>query len=984
MAGAQLGETLEATTTVIEPDNGAAQAQLTRTRATLRDHACELHKEHRPWGISVFGAQMRLLELGQPQVAARVRGEDLINLSEERFAELLDALRDLVSLKGLSLEANGSPWSAAQVESQGDVADILALLDRLDSNVSEVHRRLTSGAQESGLMEPRGLKESEMLLDLWGQAESVAASFTPVIFEMDLNALVESARALDGSALQRLLASIASSDYRSARGRIRDSLAKGIQLDPKGLFTGLVAASELQEVWRSRCVAGPTTPSVPLDVAALRDVLVSIRADLERLSAIVNRELTSVEFAEVAAAVTALQAESETLGALPRTHRARSFFAKAGLAGFLAELEANQEMLATAELELDRLRWRSIVDHLMLSPTIAPSLASFRGERHEQTITAFRELDRTHVRTSAQRVRRIAAEAAVRAQDHHPEEADLVRAQAKRKRGHLPVRQLFSRAPNVVTALRPCWVMSPLMVPQAVPSDKANFDIVIFDEASQVRPVDAISSLIRGRQLVVAGDEHQLPPTTFFDQAPLADEADTEDEEDKSEIGDYESLLDVLMTLFDAEMLRWHYRSRDERLIGFSNKEIYGGSLTTFPGVVEGEVLHHVLVSDLPGEDELRVSPEAEVKQVVELVLKHAHTRPGESLGVIALGTAHAEAIDAGLLARLPEFPELEDFFSEGREERFFVKNLERVQGDERDAIILAIGYGRTPEGALPHRFGPLNNAGGERRLNVAVTRAKRRMTVVSSFSADEIDLARSSALGVRLLKAFLGYAASGGSVGVEEKVDDETALHRMLAEALSAGGFETRSALGYSTDRIDVVVIDPSTGRPAVAIEIDGKAYAARPSVRDRDRLRSEQLERLDWKHFMVWSMDWYRDPAAAARQAVSQVAARLGDPVQDAPGGPIVGGSPSSVSVSEGSGSAGGPRERPPRPTFGSGGSSITDWRLQDLVALAQWIQSDGLLRTSDELQREVMAELGITRRGARVARVLDEVVAALRRSG
>ncbi|HEY7949461.1 MAG TPA: DUF4011 domain-containing protein [Solirubrobacterales bacterium] len=975
---AQLGVSLDTTATVAAPDQSASHSHLARTRETLRDHARELHREHEPWGISIFAAQARLLELGQPEVTTRLRGKDLERLSEERYAELLDALRDMISLDGLSLGARGSPWADAQVSSQEEVAEALALLEALASSVPKVEEELVSAAEGSGLPRPEDLAAAEALVELWGQVEDRASLFTPAIFDAELGTLLESVRPLEGSAIQRFLATVGSSEYRSALRVVREGLVEGVELEPGSLFAELSAAAALQDAWRAVCVAD-RAPSAPANTAALRQSLATIRADLEALGKIVGRELTAARLVETVAAVEALRAEGSTLAALPRVHRARHAFAEAGLTAFVSELEADQGLIATAELELDRLRWQSIVDQLMLSPTLAPTLAAFRGERHEQSIAAFRELDREHMRTSAQRVRRIAAEVAVRAQDRHPEEAQLVRAQAKRKRGHLPVRQLFSRAPNVVTALRPCWVMSPLMVSQAIPSDKANFDIVVFDEASQVRPVDALSSLIRGRQLVVAGDEHQLPPTSFFDQAPASNGADEEtDEGEASEVGDYESLLDVLMTLFDAEMLLWHYRSRDERLIGFSNQEIYGGSLTTFPGIVDGQVLRHVLVSDLPAEGELRVSPDAEVKQVIELVLEHARTRPEESLGVITLGIAHAEAIDAGLLARLPEHPELEDFFSEDREERFFVKNLERVQGDERDAIILAVGYGRTPEGTLPHRFGPLNHAGGERRLNVAVTRAKHRMTVVSSFSADEIDPARSSALGVKLLKAFLGYASTGGSVDADESKGEGTIVHRMLAEALAAGGYETKSALGYSADRIDVAVIDPGTGQPAAALEIDGKTYAARPSVRDRDRLRAEQLERLGWKHLMVWSMDWYRDPAEAARRLVDRIAEQF----DGMDSGGIAGDEGPSAGESGESSIATGRRERSPRPNFSSGGPLITDWRLQDLVALAAWIESDGLLRTSEELQREMMVELGIARRGARVARILDEVT-ALRRS-
>jgi hypothetical protein len=753
---------------------------------------------------------------------------------------------------------------------------------------------------------------------------------------------------------------------------------------PAQVFSALSAAAKLQAEWNVHATAG-STPSAPSELAALSDATVSLRAALTRLSATTSRPLLDATCAELRRELRRMQDEISTLAVLPDIHRARSALTTAQLGTLLDELERRQDLLADAANELRRLWWLSLADELMMRPGEATSLAAFRGERHEQTLADYRELEHRHISSSAQRVRRAAAEAAIRAQDDFPEQAQLVRGQATRKRGHLPVRELFLRAPDVVTALRPCWVMSPLMVSQLIPSDRPYFDIVVFDEASQVRPVDALSSMIRGRQLVVAGDERQLPPTAFFDAAAAstADDTGAEDEE-TSEISDYESLLEVLIPLLEIEMLRWHYRSRDERLIGFSNREIYDGSLTTFPGAVADDVLDHVLVDEPAGEDESRVSPDAEVRRVVELVLEHAAKRPHESLGVIALGIRHADAIEAGLLVALDDHPDLGPFFAEDREERFFVKNLERVQGDERDAIILAVGYGKNPDGTLPHNFGPLNRAGGERRLNVAVSRAKRRMTVVSSFAADDIDPRRSNRIGVRLLRAFLEYAAAGGVADQMSTVGESTVLHRRIAETLAAAGHEVLVTPGTSADRLDVAVVDPETGVPTVAIEIDGPGYAERPSVRDRDRLRPEQLERLGWWHLPTWSQDWYRDRDTAAARLLDQVAGCLGaarEARARAEAATLEATPAAAAPNVDGVSARFEPRRRPAKPGFRSGGPSITDWRHDDLVALAAWIETDGLLRTSDELQRDMMRELGISRRGSRVAAALDAAVAALR---
>jgi superfamily I DNA and/or RNA helicase len=272
---------------------------------------------------------------------------------------------------------------------------------------------------------------------------------------------------------------------------------------------------------------------------------------------------------------------------------------------------------------------------------------------------------------------------------------------------------------------------------------KRYFDIVVFDEASQILQEEAVPSLYRAEQVVVAGDRHQLPPTTFFATAVEGEDDIQEDDVDARDalatasaaIGGFESLLGTLEAFLPNWLLEWHYRSEDERLITFSNTHIYSGRLVTFPSARGHEAIRHILVPHDPALGGQEESASREVEEVVRQVLVHAMTRPQESLGVITMGIKHANRVQAALDRSIELRPDLSDFFSLDREERFFVKNLETVQGDERDAIILSIGYGKSANGDLPHRFGPLTQDVGYRRLNVAVTRAKRRMCVISSFS---------------------------------------------------------------------------------------------------------------------------------------------------------------------------------------------------------------------------------------------------------
>lgn len=985
----QLGKSLDDVRTAGIGDEGeGSHAQLDRAREALSSHVRSLHHAVEPWGVSLFDAQLQVLERGQPNVATRLRRTDLEALSQDRLAVLADHLNDLLALGGLSLRRNRSPWAAASVRSSDDVQRTTEALNAAsDPKLSVVERAFQTASRATGLVAPTTLPDGEQAIALWDRASASLRVFQQGFFVADLDELATALRPLAGGGLTRFAASVGSPKFRAARRTAHEHLRDGLALPPAQLVEAVEQAARLRSDWRT--AANPDAlPAVPEDLDALRSAVDELRAALTQLGETLQTDLVTRPFEALRETTVALNADRSTLSILPEVLHARAAFADAGLDRFLTELEEHPEFLANAECELRRVWWQSLADELQMAPSGGPSLAAFRGPRHEQIRDAFRELDHRHIASSAQRVRRAAAEAAIRAQDRFPEQAQLVRSQATRKRGHLPVRELFLRAPDVLTALRPCWVMSPLMVSQLIPSERPHFDIVVFDEASQVRPVDALSSMIRGRQLVVAGDERQLPPTTFFDASAKGNEDDADaDEDEATDIGDYESVLDVLIPLFETTMLRWHYRSRDERLIGFSNREIYDDSLTTFPGAVDGDVLLHVLVDELPSEGESRVTPDAEVRRVIDLVLEHATLRPHESLGVIALGSKHADAIEGGILTALAERPELEPFFADDVEERFFVKNLERVQGDERDAVILAIGYGKNPDGTLPHRFGPLNNDGGERRLNVAVSRAKQRMTVVSSFEAADIDPTRSRGNGIRLLKAFLEYAATGGTPPNEQAASDASVLHRLIEAALIEAGYRTLVTPGVSADRLDLAVIDPDTGAPTIAIDIDGANYAARYSVRDRDRLRPEQLVRLGWQHITTWSQDWYRDPDAATARLLTQVsdglvaARRRREQMSTVPSASLPASSPDAPPAEAPQRTRLEPRIRPERPYFTSGGPSITDWRHEDLVALAAWIETDGLLRTGDELQREMMRELGFSRRGSRVALALDAAVHTLR---
>jgi len=428
-----------------------------------------------------------------------------------------------------------------------------------------------------------------------------------------------------------------------------------------------------------------------------------------------------------------------------------------------------------------------------------PALRRFATDVHERQLDHFRSLDRDTIRRSFTRIREArlsdpARPSAVALDAPSSSELGILLHEVNKRKRHLPLRQLFARIPTVLLRLKPCLMMSPLAVSTYLNTREIHFDVVIFDEASQVRPYDAITSIYRGRQLVVAGDQKQLPSTTFFERTVSDEEVSTEEDEIEETLADYESILDVCCTLgLPRRRLRWHYRSRREPLIAFSNRHLYDNELVTFPSVLDTGEMPAVRFEYL---NEARWKSGSsggfnalEAAKTAELVMKHFRTYSSLSLGVIAFSQRQQMAI-LDELERLRRMDSsLEDFFSDDQEEPFFVKNLENVQGDERDVIFLSIGYGRDENGRLAMRFGPLNRKGGERRLNVAVTRARSEMTVISSMRSHDIDLSRTTAVGAKLLRAYLDFAergisALGSDVTQVDEEDCDSPFEQQVEEA--------------------------------------------------------------------------------------------------------------------------------------------------------------------------------------------------------
>jgi very-short-patch-repair endonuclease len=448
-------------------------------------------------------------------------------------------------------------------------------------------------------------------------------------------------------------------------------------------------------------------------------------------------------------------------------------------------------------------------------------------------------------------------------------EMALLRAEMNKQRRHIPIRQLLLRAGKALQTLKPCFMMGPLSVAQYIAPGSLKFDLVIMDEASQMRPEDAIGALARSGQAVVVGDPKQLPPTSFFDR--ISERAGEDDDDETTLAEDSKSILELSSSIFDHRMLRWHYRSRHEALIAFSNREFYKGELIVFPsptGQAERFGIGWNFISD--GVTTKGVNP-IEARAIARAAANFIIQQPNRSLGVVAMNIKQSQRIMDELSALADSDPALGVALAKAEKEEasepFFVKNLENVQGDERDVVMISMTYGPAMTGGpTPQNFGPINQETGWRRLNVLFTRAKERMEIFSSMRSSDVAPREGGDRGPRALKLFLDYAEKGtlGVLPVNGGRDTDSDFEDAVLEGLRELNFECVPQVGVANFFLDIGVRNPSSPAEFIAgIECDGAAYHSEKSARDRDRLRQEILEGLGWNIIRVWSTDWFRDPS-------------------------------------------------------------------------------------------------------------------------
>jgi very-short-patch-repair endonuclease len=974
--------------------------EVDESRQRLLNHSQAVHTPRQPWGLSYHNVASMVVDSSRADtIPLTFTPAELKAVDHPALERIEKALRELAALPTSRALNPGWVLSEALLEGRLKAASLVSeLLDQRDGLAGawpHVERWLERLQSKRKGREALSLEKTREL-----------ATGLEVLYGV-------LAKSLDVTLLQSFSA--------EERAELRHQLAKGTQ---QSLLARIIDRPHRRAIKQALRVAqNEETGQIPraleliaqleVDVhldpalrdttfAAANEALATIQAHRDELAGLglkppgrdapiqVLREWLEAATSDRQLLIQA-PAISEHLGAIEAAGATRS--------GLIAKISAALVDGHPADSVVRSLRsaWaKQVEEKLRLAD---PWLAQANRGALDAAVERFRRVDRKSIVSTPLRIRRLVAERADqwRLEPEGERQVQLLRNEAikRQRKGRLSARRLFKAAPELLTALKPCWAMSPLVVSQILPSDRQYFDVVIFDEASQIVPYEAVTAILRGKQVVVAGDSKQLAPTstTFFASHEDDETAGPEPDDDETEsatdlIQEAESLLGAMKSclppLSGIRQLRWHYRSEDERLIAFSNAhpDLYNRSLITLPGAGGLEPFRYHLVEGdraaLTG-----VSPAAEVKHTVNLILDHLQERPEQSLAVVAFGSIHANNIRKAFERALGSLPSQLQLHPDGRPDEIFrIRHLETIQGDERDVVIIATGYGLNKSGEPRYGFGPINidaNLQGLRRLNVAITRARRRVEIVTTIQPDRYDDKRLTKIGSKALINFMRFARSGGNdLGdLQPARAPMNPFEQDIHDALTAEGLRLIPQHGVSGYRLDFAVRHPEQhGRYVLAIEADGAAYHSSDSARDRDRLRQEHLERMGWRFHRIWSTEWIHNREGeirAAVQAYEQALNRIEEPISTTAQGTLSNdvstSNPQELSISNA------PR-RASRPTIPQR-PRIDDYSDNELLSLLQWVQSDQVLRSNDEIIRQLLPQLGFQRLGPRIEERLMKAI-------
>jgi hypothetical protein len=903
-----------------------------------------LHRRRDPWGTSAHQV-MAALSMTPPEIRADTRfsAEALQQLGGASIEALRTKLSEYARLGGLSPQSADSPWRTAQVPTEQSARAVREALRSLcGSTLPALKDMATRAAVEVGLAGPATAAEALATIDLLDGVASTQMYFLTQIWDTPIEDFADSTarRGHRGGRVRGLIA------RRRLRLQVIDLLRPDEDRPDRDQLHGMLASARDQlAAWREKSRDGrpPRTgehlPTALTVATAMRDQLATIVAVDPSAEGLVE-----LPFGEARRRLDTMARAEDELMALPRRTQLGRELQTAGLDEVVQELRdgpipADQAAAAlTYAWQVSLLDlWRG-QDAALLGADPAQLEADLLKPTDEDGDRA-----RAVARARAGRARAFAA----LVEDHEGEVSVVESAGA----GPVAVRDLVSVSPEVVTTALPIWLASPLTVPMLLPPRRL-FDVTIIDDAGLVPPAHAVSALARSDSVVLFADAEQVPPAAF-----VTTDATPEDVESGPPSALPQSVADALAEALPRLPLKTQHRVRDDRLVRFASESVYGGRMTLLPAAYEPARLRHDMVAAGDGQD----SSEAEVARVVELVLEHARNRPHESLGVVTLSGPHASRVETALRAALIRNPDVAPLLDDVRAEPFFIKDVTRVAGDVRDAIILTLGFGRSVDGRVLYRFGALDRPGGERRLAAAITRSRERTTVVSCFGADDLSPRRLTTPGGQALREFLAYAAAPWQPAGDARADP---LADAIARRLEVAGASVVRAYGDPSGQVEIAVRHPKRReRMVLAVETDGGRGGGQQASWRQNRLR-----RLGWSVHRVWSAAWSADPdreaarlVKAYKQAVA--AADAYDWGVAAVEADIVAGIPNDDDTEAKStgknGKARKPKKRGPRPHVPAG-RPISAYARQELAATAAWVETDGLARTEDEVMAELVREL------------------------
>ena len=522
-------------------------------------------------------------------------------------------------------------------------------------------------------------------------------------------------------------------------------------------------------------------------------------------------------------------------------------------------------------------RWTLVRSQLRQMGQAIPGLQELRSreqvarrERFQRMEDDLRALDRAEVVAAIHQAPEALPEGVNRGLRGEFTEMGLIQNECRKQKRHRPLRHLFQHAGVSLRGLKPCWMMSPGTLASLVRREEIEqFDLVIVDEASQMPPERAFGLISRAHQCVVVGDPKQLPPTSFFQRTASVDDTEADHEVD-TEVLDEESILDLCTKTFQpVRRLKWHYRSRHGSLIAFSNKHFYNNELVVFPSCDRDFAIHRHLVSDARYTKGVNLP---EVRLACDVVLEQLELYPDRSLGVVAMNEAQASEIGEQLEMLSTQHEELRRRLElKDTSEELFVKSLEKVQGDERDTIVVSCTYGPSePGGPVAMRFGPINQQGGHRRLNVLFTRAKRAIELVTSIESHQIQPTATSSQGLHAFRNYLKFVENQSlETGRPTGREPDSPFEVVVAEAIQSYGYEVDCQVGVANYFIDLAIRDPNKPDTyLLGVECDGATYHSARAARDRDKYRQSVLEGLGWQIYRIWSTDWFENPKLEAQK--------------------------------------------------------------------------------------------------------------------